>query len=94
MWFEGRDAVLAALAASWDAGSPAYVGPFRMVPTRANGQPAAAAYVRGPGEPAYRPFAIAVLRVEDGRIVDITAFHDLNLFPVFALPTALPPAHR
>ncbi|MCW2878966.1 MAG: polymerase subunit sigma-70, partial [Sphaerisporangium sp.] len=91
---EGRDAVLAALAASWDAGSPTYVGPFRMVPTRANGQPAAAANVRGLDDPAYRAFAIAVLRIEDGRIVEVTAFHDPALFPAFALPTALPPAHR
>ncbi|MGI8333809.1 sigma-70 family RNA polymerase sigma factor [Actinomadura scrupuli] len=94
MWFEGRDAVLAALAASWDPGAPGHVGTFRMLPTRANRQPAAAAYVRPPGEPAYRPFAIAVPWIEDGRIMEITAFHDLDLFPAFALPAVLPPAHR
>jgi RNA polymerase sigma-70 factor, ECF subfamily len=94
MWFEGREAVVAALAASWDPGLPGYVGRFRMVPTRANGRPAVAAYVRGRGEPAYRAFAIEVVRIVDGRIAELTAFHDPGLFPAFALPTELPPAHR
>jgi RNA polymerase sigma-70 factor, ECF subfamily len=94
MWFQGRDNVMAALATSWDPGSPWYVGQFRMVPTRANRQPAVAAYVRRPDDPAYRAFAITVLRIEDGRIVEATAFHDLGLFPAFALPLELPPTHR
>jgi RNA polymerase sigma-70 factor (ECF subfamily) len=94
VWFQGRDAVLAALAASWDSGSPEYVGRFRMVPTGANHQPALAAYVRAPGGPAYRAFALAVLRIEDERIAEITAFHDPGLFPAFGLATALPPGHR
>jgi RNA polymerase sigma-70 factor (ECF subfamily) len=94
MWFQGRDTVVAALAVSWDPSSPWYVGRFRMVPTRANRQPAAAAYVRGLDDPAYRAFAITVLRIEDGRIVEATAFHDPDLFATFALPTALPPTHR
>jgi len=42
----------------------------------------------------YRAFAITVLRIEDGRIVEATAFHDPDLFATFALPTALPPTHR
>ncbi|WP_405141866.1 sigma-70 family RNA polymerase sigma factor [Sphaerisporangium sp. NBC_01403] len=94
MWFQGRDAVVATLAASWDPGSPHYVGSFRMVPTGANRQPAAAAYVRGPGEPAHRAFAIAVLGIEEGRVAELTAFHDPGLFAAFGLATALPPAHR
>jgi RNA polymerase sigma-70 factor (ECF subfamily) len=94
VWFQGRDAVVAALAASWDAGSPGYVGRLRIVATRANRQPAVAAYVQRPGEPTHRAFAISVLRIEDGRIAEATAFHDPSLFPAFALPPALPPAHR
>ena len=94
MWFQGRDAVVAALAASWDAGSPAYVGRFQMVPTRANRQPAVAAYVRRLDDPAYRALAIALLLIEDSRIVEVTAFHDPGLFAAFALPTVLPPTHR
>ncbi|MCT9929132.1 sigma-70 family RNA polymerase sigma factor [Planotetraspora sp. A-T 1434] len=94
MWFQGRDTVVATLAVSWDPGSPGYVGRFKMVPTRANRQPAVAAYVQGLDEPAYRAFAIAVLRIEDSRIMEVTAFHDPGLFPAFALPTALPSTHR
>jgi RNA polymerase sigma-70 factor (ECF subfamily) len=93
-WFQGREAVLAALAASWQAGSPAYVGRFRLLPTRANSQPAAAAYLRGPGDPAYRAFAIGVLRIVDDRVEEIVAFHNPRLFPAFALPMALPAADR
>ncbi|WTL69439.1 sigma-70 family RNA polymerase sigma factor [Streptosporangium sp. NBC_01495] len=94
MWFRGRDAVVAALAASWDAGSPDYVGRFRMVPTRANRQPAVAAYVRRLGEPVHSAFAISVLRIENDRIVEATAFHDLSLFSAFALPATLSPEDR
>ncbi|MGH3392860.1 MAG: RNA polymerase subunit sigma-70, partial [Actinomadura sp.] len=94
MWFQGRDAVMATLAASWDARSPDYVGRFRMLPTRANGRPAVAAYVRGPGAPVYGAFAIGVLRIEGDHIVESTAFHDLGLFRAFALPMELPPVHR
>ncbi len=94
MWFQGRDAVMASLAASWNPGLPAYVGRFLMVPTGANRQPAVAAYVRPPGAREYRPFAIAVLRIVGSRIAEMTAFHDPGLFPAFALPAALPPAHR
>jgi hypothetical protein len=36
-----------------------------------------------PTTPVYRAFAIVVLRIEDGRIVEITAFHDPTLFPAF-----------
>ncbi|HEY6746350.1 MAG TPA: RNA polymerase subunit sigma-70 [Mycobacteriales bacterium] len=88
MWFAGRPAVLAALAAGWDPGSPAYVGRFRMVATGANRQPAAAAYVRRPGGTAYEAFAIGVLRIENGRIAEIIAFHDPGLFAAFGLPPA------
>src|SRR5204863_3931323 len=85
MWFQGRDAVIGALTASWDAGSPGYVGRFRMVPTAANRQPAVAAYVYRPDEPVYRAFAISVLRIADGRIQEMTAFHDPGLFAAFGL---------
>ena len=93
-WLQGRDAVVAALAVSWDASSLDYVGRFRMVPTRANRQPAAATYVRRLDDTGYRAFAISVLRIEDGRIAEATAFHDTGLFPAFDLPVELPPTDR
>jgi RNA polymerase sigma-70 factor, ECF subfamily len=86
VWSRGRAAVMAALTTSWDAESPHYVGRFAMVPTRANGHPAAAAYLRAPGERVFRAAAIAVLRVEGDRVAEITAFHDPGLFAAFGLP--------
>lgn len=94
MWFAGRTANLAALAAGWDADSPAYVGRLRLMPVGANQQPAAAAYVRGTGESVYRPFAIVVLGIENVHIVELTAFHDPGLFPAFELPAQLSAADR
>ena len=94
MWFRGRDAVLTALSISWDPGSPHYVGRFRTVATGANGQPAVAAYRCGPGESGWRPFAIAVLRIERDRIAEATAFHDPGLFRLFGLPEELAGTHR
>lgn len=90
MWFQGRDEVTASLRASKDTSSRNYGDRFRMLPTRANGHPETAGYVRGRDDAEYRPFAIAVLRVEVGRIAEITAFHDLALFPIFDQPMALP----
>jgi RNA polymerase sigma-70 factor (ECF subfamily) len=63
-------------------------GQWRLVPTWANRQPAAACYLRRPGETGYQAFSIDVLRVEDGKVVEITAFA-AELFPAFGLPATL-----
>jgi RNA polymerase sigma-70 factor (ECF subfamily) len=86
LWLAGRPAVMASLTVSWDPRSPAYVGRFRMLPTRANGQLAVATYVRGPDDDTFRAFAIGVVRVQDGRIADMVAFHEPAVFPAFELP--------
>jgi RNA polymerase sigma-70 factor (ECF subfamily) len=83
-WYQGRDAVMATLAASWDPSLPGYVGRFRLIPVGANRQPAVAGYVDG------RAFVISVLRIEDGRIVEMTACHDPGLFRAFGLPDEFP----
>jgi RNA polymerase sigma-70 factor (ECF subfamily) len=88
MWFRGRDTVVAALRASWAPDDMGYR--FRMLPTRANGQPAVATYVRTGEDPDHRPFAISVLRIEHGLVAEATAFHDTHLFPAFDLPPRLP----
>jgi RNA polymerase sigma-70 factor (ECF subfamily) len=64
-------------------------GEFRLVATRANRQPAAAKYLRGPGDDTFRAQSLDVLRVEEGLIAEITTFHP-DLFPVFGLPDTLP----
>jgi RNA polymerase sigma-70 factor (ECF subfamily) len=84
MWFRGRDTVVAALRASWDERGDR----FRMLPTRANRQPAVATYLRtGAG---FGAFAISVLRIEDGLVAEAIAFHDTHLFAAFDLPLRLP----
>jgi RNA polymerase sigma-70 factor (ECF subfamily) len=84
-WFQGREATLAAVAASWDPASPHYVGRFRAVATRANGRPAIACWTTFDGV-RYRAFAVGVLHIEDQQVAGLTAFHDPRLFPAFGLP--------
>ena len=62
-----------------------WFGELRLLPARANRQPAMANYVRGPGDVAFRPMSLDVLRVEDGRIAEIVTFGP-GLFPAFGLP--------
>jgi RNA polymerase sigma-70 factor (ECF subfamily) len=83
LWYDGRESVV---DSSRRLAEP---DRFRFLPTRANGQLAAASYVRNPGEDAYRPMGIDVLRLEGGLIVEITAFLRPELFPAFDLPTSL-----
>ena len=68
-------------------GSEAF-GSLRCVLTRANGQPAVAAYVRTPGGTAYVPLTIDVLRVRDGVVTEIVIFGNA-VFKYFDLPAAL-----
>jgi hypothetical protein len=63
-------------------------GEWRLVPTRANRMPAAASYLRAPGDSGYRAFKLDVLRIEDGLIAEITTF-DATLFEAFGLPSVL-----
>jgi RNA polymerase sigma factor (sigma-70 family) len=63
-------------------------GEWRLLPTRANRQPAAASYLKAPGDTEFRPFKLDVLRPEGGRIAEITTF-DTALFPAFGLPPTL-----
>jgi RNA polymerase sigma-70 factor, ECF subfamily len=85
VWYAGRAAIVAAVKAA--AFTPAF-GQLRLLPTRANRQPAAAFYVRRPGDAEFRPFAVDVLRVEAGQITEITAFGE-QLFPALGLPASL-----
>jgi RNA polymerase sigma-70 factor (TIGR02960 family) len=63
-------------------------GDWRLLPTRANRQPAAASYLREPGDSEFRAFKLDVLRIEGGAIAEITTF-DPRLFPAFDLPPTL-----
>ena len=64
-------------------------GRLRTLVAAANMQPAAAHYLRAPGESAYRPLALDVLRLDRGRVSEITSFVSPELFPAFGLPPTL-----
>jgi RNA polymerase sigma-70 factor, ECF subfamily len=65
------------------------LGRWRLLPIMANGQPGAAGYLRRPGEAAFFPFVLTVLRLEDGRLIDIAAFEQPSMFAAFGLPASL-----
>jgi RNA polymerase sigma-70 factor (TIGR02960 family) len=83
--YEGRDTVAPLLAAAL---GPESIGEWRLRPTRANRQPAAASWLRRPGDSAFRAFKLDVLRVRGDRIAEITTF-DATLFEAFGLPLTL-----
>jgi RNA polymerase sigma-70 factor (ECF subfamily) len=82
--FEGRDAVRELIERS---GSPE-LGDWLLVATRANRQPAAASYLRAPGESNFKAFKLDVLRVVDGAIAEVTTFGE-RVFDSFDLPRTL-----
>ena len=68
-------------------------GDWRMVPTRANGRPAAANYLRRPGDDRFRALSVDVLTLDgQGRIAEINCFLDDALFAAFGLPLVEPPS--
>ena len=90
-WFEGRHANVTAMSRSFGPESPDYMGDWRCVHVGANLQPAAAFYLRAPGESEFRAFAIDVLRIEDGKVTEITSFlrDRFDPFAAFGLPATL-----
>jgi RNA polymerase sigma-70 factor, ECF subfamily len=88
--YDGRAAIMALTEKVFDPASERYVGQWRYLPTRANRQPATAAYVRRPGDTVYRPQVLDVLTIEGGSITEVMAFVP-SLFPSFGLPAVLPP---
>jgi RNA polymerase sigma-70 factor, ECF subfamily len=86
-WHDCRDVIVAAIRAALDPQSSTYVGHLRKVAiVGANRQPACALYLRTPADPVHRAYGIELLRIERGKIVEITAFLDATLFPAFGLP--------
>jgi RNA polymerase sigma-70 factor (TIGR02960 family) len=63
--------------------------PLRLVPTRANNQPAFGGYLPIPNTDIARPYALFVLALEGDRISAITWFADSSVFPHFGLPRML-----
>jgi RNA polymerase sigma-70 factor (ECF subfamily) len=86
LWLRGRESIL-----DWWLGPGAGCRGSRLLRVEANGSPAFAQYRPSP-DGGYAPWAVQVLEVADGRIVDFTFFLDTaTVFPLFGLPDQ-PPA--
>jgi RNA polymerase sigma-70 factor (ECF subfamily) len=83
-WYRGKTSCMAVLRTA--VGSP---GDWRMFPTRANGQPAAAAYLRAT-DGTHHAYGIALLIHTSTGVAGIIVFGDPCLLPRFGLPLALP----
>ena len=85
MWLSGRDDVL-----SWWFGPGIGCQGSRILrPESANGMPTFGQYKPSPNG-GYDPWALQVLELKDGRIVEFTFFLDTaRLFPLFGLPLHL-----
>jgi RNA polymerase sigma-70 factor (ECF subfamily) len=66
---------------------------YRMIPTAANGQPAAAAYRRAE-DGTYQAFALVVLTTTATAIARIALFNDPRSFATFGLPATQPSDKR
>jgi RNA polymerase sigma-70 factor (TIGR02960 family) len=64
--------------------------PLRLVPTRANGQPAFGCYLPDAHGAIARPYGLMVLTLDGDGISAITWFGDSRVFPHFRLPRTLP----
>jgi RNA polymerase sigma-70 factor (ECF subfamily) len=86
LWLSGRDDIF-----SWWVGPGAGCRGSRVIPTTAaNGAPAFGQYKPSETGDGYEPWALQVLEVSDGRIVELTFFLDTDtLFPLFGLPARL-----
>jgi RNA polymerase sigma-70 factor (ECF subfamily) len=86
LWLRGRDDIF-----EWWLGPGAGCRGSRVVPTvAANGAPAFGQYKPSAAGDGYEPWALQVLEVKDGRIVELTFFLDTErVFPLFGLPPRL-----
>ena len=85
LWLTGREDIF-----TWWWGPGIGCKGSRVVPAgSANGSPAFGQYKPSP-DGGYEPWALQVLEIEDGRIVELTFFLDTErLFPLFGLPPGL-----
>jgi len=83
LWLAGRDDIL-----TWWFGPGNTCRDSKVVAVQsANGAPAFGQYRPKPGGEGYEPWALQVLEIEDGKIVELTFFLDVEThFPRFGLP--------
>src|SRR5215218_916463 len=86
LWLRGRDDIF-----TWWFGPGIGCKGSRVIPTTsANGAPAFGQYKPSETGSGYDPWALQVIEIEDGKIVELTFFLDTEtLFPLFGLPPRL-----
>ena len=62
---------------------------FRLVPTRANGQPAFGCYLKDPHTPIAHAYGLMVLTLRGDRVAGLAGFADTSVFAAFGLPRTL-----
>lgn len=85
-WYQGPQAIGDLSRHKCPAEGP---GDMRFIPTTANGQPAAAVYLRNPESGRHDAFQLHVLDISPGGISHVVAFMELSLFEKFGLPASL-----
>jgi RNA polymerase sigma-70 factor (ECF subfamily) len=86
LWLRGRDDIF-----TWWVGPGVGCRGSRVIPTvSANGSPAFGQYKPSETGEGYEPWALQVLEISDGRIVELTFFLGTEtIFPLFGLPAHL-----
>jgi RNA polymerase sigma-70 factor (ECF subfamily) len=83
-WYQGARDIITLIHQQCPAESP---GDMRLIPLVANGQPAAAMYMRAGDR--HVPFQLHVLDMSADGVSHVVAFLDGALFPKFSLPSSL-----
>ena len=87
LWLRGRDEIF-----RWWVGPGAGCSGSRLVATAANGSPAFGQYRPSGPDGAHEPWALQIVEISGGRIVELSFFLDTpSLFPLFELPYDPPP---
>jgi RNA polymerase sigma-70 factor, ECF subfamily len=84
--YEGPDAIRGFLSTVPAAGR---LERFRLIPTRANGQPAFGCYLRDPHTPIAHAYGLMVLTLRGDRVAGLAGFADTSVFAAFGLPRTL-----
>jgi RNA polymerase sigma-70 factor, ECF subfamily len=89
LWLSGRDDIF-----TWWWGPGIGCQGSRVIPVAAaNGSPAFGQYKPNEAGDGYEPWALQVLEIEDGKIVELTFFLDTTtVFPLFGLPLVYDPS--
>jgi RNA polymerase sigma-70 factor, ECF subfamily len=91
LWLAGRDDIF-----TWWFGPGDTCRNSRLVPVEsANGAPAFGQYRPKPDGDGYEPWALQVVEIENGKVVELTFFLDVEtVFPRFGLPLRFSPQVR